>query len=148
LDQEGTALSALLTGLSSSNLASALQSSTYSDLVCGPQKDWSFPTTSIGVIGSSLSSSEKALLLTAIKTYVDDIADSSSFITTYTNELASTYIAYSGSTGLKTKYDYIRIDGPHVWIEYSVGGGVVLQNYTHPHSVWRDKSYDYGGTKN
>lgn len=148
MDQEGTALSALLTGLSSSNLASALQSSTYSDLVCGPQKDWSFPTTSIGVVGSSLSSSEKALLLTAIKTYVDDIADSSSFITTYTNELSSTYIAYSGSTGLKTKYDYIRIDGPHVWIEYSVGGGVVLPSYTHPHSVWRDKSYDYGGTKN
>jgi len=148
LDQEATALSALLTGLSSTNLASAQQTSTYSDLVCGPQKDWSFPSSSIGVKGSSLSSTEKALLLTAIKTYVDDIADSSSFITTYTNELESTYIAYSGTTGLKTKYDYVRIDGPHVWIEYSVGGGVVLQNYTHPHSVWRDKSSDYGGTKN
>ncbi|WP_343674249.1 DUF3500 domain-containing protein [Chitinophaga sp.] len=148
LDQEATALSGLLTGLSSSNLSSAYQSATYSDLVCGPQKDWSFPTTSIGVKGSSLSSSEQALLLKAIKTYVDDIADSSSFITTYTNELSDTYVAYSGTTALKTKYDYIRIDGPHVWIEYSVGSGVVLQSYTHPHSVWRDKSYDYGGTTN
>lgn len=148
LDQEATALSAMLTGLSSTNLASAKQSSTYSDLICGPQKDWSFPSTSIGVKGSSLSSTEKALLLTAIKTYVDDIADSSSFITTYTSELDNTYIAYSGTTALKTKYDYVRIDGPHVWIEYSVGSGVVLQSYTHPHSVWRDKSYDYGGTKN
>ena len=150
MNQEAAALSALLTGLSSTNLATAKQSNTFSDLVCGPQVDWSFPTTKQGVKGSSLSSSEQALLLTAIQTYVNDLdaTSASTFLTLYTSELSDTYVAYSGTTGLITKYDYIRIDGPHVWIEYSVGSGVVLSNpATHPHSVWRDRSYDYGGTK-
>lgn len=150
MNQEAAALSALLTGLSSTNLAAAKQSTTFSDLVCGPQVDWSFPTTKLGVKGSSLSSSEQALLLAAINTYVNDLdaTSASTFLTLYTNELSDTYVAYSGTTGLITKYDYIRIDGPHVWIEYSVGSGVVLSNpATHPHSVWRDRSYDYGGTK-
>lgn len=150
MNQEATAFNALLTGLSSTNLVTAEQTTTFSDVVCGPQKDWSFPTTKLGVKGSSLSSTEKALLLTAIKTYVNDLnaTDAASFITLYTNELDDTYIAYSGTTGLATKYDYIRIDGPHVWIEYSVGSSIALSNpATHPHSVWRDRSTDYGGTK-
>lgn len=150
MNQEATAFSALLTGLSTTNLATAKQSTTYSDIVCGPQADWSFPTTKLGVKGSAMSSTEQALLLTAIKTYVNDLnaTDAVSFLTLYTNELSDTYVAYSGSTGLATKYDYVRIDGPHVWIEYSVGSGIVLSNpATHPHSVWRDRSTDYGGTK-
>ncbi|MBA0882179.1 DUF3500 domain-containing protein [Flavobacterium undicola] len=150
MNQEATAFSALLTGLSTTNLATAKQSTTYSDIVCGPQVDWSFPTTKLGVKGSAMSSTEQALLLAAIKTYVNDLnaTDAAAFITLYTNELSDTYVAYSGSTGLATKYDYIRIDGPHVWIEYSVGSSIVLSNpTTHPHSVWRDRSTDYGGTK-
>lgn len=150
MNQEATAFSALLTGLSTTNQATAKQSTTFSDVVCGPQKDWSFPTTKLGVKGSAMSSSEQALLLAAIKTYVNDLntADAASFITLYTNELSDTYVTYSGTTGLATKYDYIRIDGPHVWIEYSVGNSIALSNpATHPHSVWRDRSTDYGGTK-
>lgn len=144
VQQEQTALSAMLTGLSSSELASAKLSATYSDLVCGPQEDDNFPTSYSGLKCSNLSSDKQALVLAAIKTYVDDVADSASIITKYTNELSGTYIAYSGSTGLTAKNDYVRIDGPSVWIEYSCQNGVVLSG-THPHSVWRDKSTDYGG---
>ncbi|MBT33420.1 MAG: hypothetical protein CMO01_27475 [Thalassobius sp.] len=65
-------------------------------------------------------------------------------MTKYTNELDETYISYSGTTNLTTRNDYVRIDGPSVWIEYSCQNGVILSG-THPHSVWRDKLTDYGG---
>ncbi len=82
----------------------------------------------------------------AIKTYVEDLYSLSAktIMTKYENELDATYIAYSGSTNLTTQNDYIHIDGPSVWIEYSCQRGIV-QSPTHPHSVWRDKLTDYGG---
>ena len=43
------------------------------------------------------------------------------------------------------KGDYIRIDGPSVWIEFSMQNGIVLSG-AHPHAVWRDKQTDYAGT--
>lgn len=144
IQQEQAALSAMLTGLSSTELSTAKLSSTYSDLVVGPQNDDAFPSSSSGIKCSNLSSAQKTLVLSAIKTYVGDIADADAITTKYTNELDDTYIAYSGSTGLTTRNDYVRIDGPSVWIEYSCQGGIVLSG-THPHSVWRDKATDYGG---
>lgn len=146
IQQEQKALSAMLTGLSTSELATAKLSSTYSDLVCGPGADWSFPTTSSGLKCSSLTSAQKALVLAAIATYTNDVADNTAIMAKYTNELDNTYIAYSGSTGMTTRNDYVRIDGPSVWIEYSCQNGIVLSG-THPHSVWRDKTTDYGGNK-
>jgi len=144
VQQEQAALSAMLTGLSSTELSSAKLSGTFGDLVAGPQEDGQFPSTQSGIPCSGLTSDQKTLVLNAIKTYVDDVADSAAIITKYTSELDNTYISYSGSTGLTTRNDYVRIDGPSVWIEYSCQGGVILQG-THPHSVWRDKKTDYGG---
>jgi hypothetical protein len=144
LQQEQTALSDMLINLSGTQLTTAKLSSTYSDLVAGPQKDGEFPSTSSGIKCSDLSSDQKTLVLNAIKTYVGDIANSDAIITKYTNELDNTYISYSGTTGLITRNDYVRIDGPSVWIEYSCQGGIILPA-THPHSVWRDKQTDYGG---
>ena len=144
LQQEQAALTAMLTGLSSTQLSTAALGSTYSDLVVGPQEDGNFPTTYSGLQCSNLSTDQKSLVMAAIRTYVADLADTSAIMTEYTNELDNTYIAYSGTTGLTTRYDYARIDGPHVWIEYSCQGGIIF-SATHPHSVWRDKSTDYGG---
>ncbi|WP_106140017.1 DUF3500 domain-containing protein [Spirosoma oryzae] len=56
----------------------------------------------------------------------------------------NTYITYSGSTVLNTRGDYVRIDGPLVWIEWTAQGGIVF-SASHSHSVWRDKTSDYGG---
>ncbi len=146
LQQEQVTFSTMLTGLSSANLTAAKLSSTYSDLVVGPQKDAAFPATASGVKGSNLSADEKALVLNSIKTYVYDVDDvnAAAIMTKYTNELDNTYISYSGTTAMTTRNDYVRIDGPSVWIEYSCQGGIVLSG-THPHSVWRDKTKDYGG---
>jgi hypothetical protein len=68
-------------------------------------------------------------------------------LATYTAELDNTYILYSGTTALDTKNDYVRIDGPHVWIEFSVQNGIIMSG-VHHHSVWRDRVNDYGTTTN
>lgn len=56
-----------------------------------------------------------------------DDATAASILATYTSELANTYISYgsntsgtagSASTFFTTNTDYVRIDGPHVWIEF------------------------------
>jgi hypothetical protein len=147
LGQERVALAAMLTGLSDAELTSAKLSSTYSDILLGPGKDGQFPSTRSGLKVSTLSTAKKALVLAAIKTYVADIDDENAalILAKYTAELDDTYIAYSGTTAMETKNDYVRIDGPNVWIEYSTQGGIVIRSANHPHSVWRDRTGDYGG---
>jgi hypothetical protein len=105
-----------------------------------------FPSTPSGIKCSNLSPAERTLVLNAIKTYVGDVddANAATIMTKYTNELENTYVSYSGTTGMTTQNDYVRIEGPSVWIEYSCQHGIILSG-THPHSVWRDKSKDYGG---
>lgn len=146
-EQERVAFAAMLTALSTSEQTTAKLSGTYSDLVLGPGQDNKFPTTKVGVQVGALSSDKQALVLNAIKLYVSDLdaATAASILTKYTSELANTYIAYSGTTGVATQNDYVRIDGPSVWIEFSYQGGVIIRNTPHPHSVWRDHSTDYGG---
>jgi hypothetical protein len=148
INQEQAAFAAILAGLSSTELASAKSSSTFTDLVLGPNNNWAFPTTSAGLKCSSLTAAQKQLVLNAIKTYVYDIddANAASIFATYSSEIDNTYILYSGTTGMSTKNDYFRIDGPHVWIEFTVQGGIILSG-VHYHSVWRDRVNDYGGTK-
>ena len=121
INSEQAALSAMLNGLSTNEQATAKLSSTYSDLVVGPQKDGTFPATPSGIKCSALSTAERALVLAAIKTYVSDIDDAAAttIMAKYTSELDNTYISFSGTTGMTTRNDYARIDGPSVWIEYS-----------------------------
>ncbi len=146
LQSEQATLSAMLNGLSASEQTTAKLSATYSDLLVGPQKDGTFPNTPSGIKCITLSSAEKTLVLNAIKTYVSDVddANAATIMAKYTSELDNTYISYSGTTGLTTQNDYVRIDGPSVWIEYSCQHGIVLSG-NHPHSIWRDKAKDYGG---
>jgi hypothetical protein len=148
LTSEQKALAAMLSSLSSSQQATAKLSKTYSDLVMRPGNDWAFPSTREGVKVSTLSADQKALVLAAIATYVNDLnsADAAKIMAKYTSELDETYISFSGSTGLTQQGDYVRIDGPSVWIEFSMQRGAVLSG-PHPHSVWRDRVTDYGGTK-
>jgi hypothetical protein len=143
------AFAALLGSLSTDQLTTAELASVYSDLVLGPGEDWAFPTTREGLQVSALPADQKKLALAAIAGYVNDIADSDAavILKRYESELDETYIAYSGTPALTQQNDYIRIDGPSVWIEFSMQRGIVLSG-NHPHSVWRDRTTDYGGTKN
>ncbi len=145
--QEQAAFQTLLASLDDAQLAAAKLSESFNDIMLGPGKDWAFPTTSEGVKGSDLTADQKALVLAAIGTYVDDVddADAATILAKYASELDDTYVSFSGSSALTDVGDYIRIDGPSVWIEFSLQNGIVLTG-AHPHAVWRDKNTDYGGT--
>jgi hypothetical protein len=58
--------------------------------------------------------------------------------------LDQTYIAYSGNATLTSNADYVRIDGPSVWIEFVCQTGVVYSEI-HYHAVYRDHTKDYNG---
>jgi hypothetical protein len=148
MKEERTAFAAIWTGLTAAQKTSATLSGSYNDIALGPQKDWQFPTTKLGLKCSTLDATQKALVLAGIRTYVADIdtASANAIMTKYANELDNTYIGFVGSGNFVTQGDYLRIDGPSVWIEYSTQGGIVIRSYPHPHTVWRDRSSDYGGT--
>jgi hypothetical protein len=112
-----------------------------------------FPSVSIGQPLSSLTTAQQNLALAVIQLYVGDMdaATESYVMTGYTNEINQTYISYhgNGSSGNQTSFltaqgDYMRISGPNVWIEFSCQGGVVIPGQIHYHTVWRDRSHDYG----
>jgi len=83
-----------------------------------------------------------------------DAASAAAFTTLYTNELANTYVSYASNTSgvsgdassfFTTNTDYVRIDGPSVWIEFICQTGVVYPSQIHYHSVFRDHTRDYIG---
>ena len=157
LGDEKNALTAMLASLTSAQLATAKISSTFNDCVMIPGEtnggSSSFPAVAIGQPCSSLTTAQQNLVLAAIQLYVSDMdtATASHVMAVYTNEIAQTYISYvgSGTSGdassfLISKSNYARISGPHVWIEFSCQGGIVIQNQIHYHTVWRDRTHDYG----
>ena len=94
-----------------------------------------------------------------VNTQASDIA--STLLAVYLSDtaLASTYVGYGVGTGgsadfsaypnslsspLNAQHSYLRIDGPRVWIEFVVQQGVAYTSYVHYHSLWRDKTADYG----
>ncbi|OAX48132.1 DUF3500 domain-containing protein [Paenibacillus sp. AD87] len=137
---------ALLASFDNNQLALSRLRGKYRDLLLGPGKDWAFPTTPEGIRGSELHEDQRALLLAVIETYVSstDDVNAERILAGYENDLDFTYVAYSGSTSVSKPKDYIRIDGPSVWIEFSMHIGIILSD-PHPHAVWRDKNTDYGG---
>ncbi len=147
LVQETAAFANFLKGLSTSELATAKRTAAQNDIIVGPQKDGTFPTTKTGVKAGNLTAAQKDLLLAAIKTYVDDLDDkaAAAVLAKYKSELDETYVSYYGGTTMAEKGDYILIDGPSVWIEWSMQSGIIIKNGVHPHSVWRDRKADYGG---
>ncbi|WP_375447093.1 DUF3500 domain-containing protein [uncultured Fibrella sp.] len=146
VEQERKAFADLLAGLSSSELSTAKLAATFTDILLGPGQDSKFPTTRQGLKVGDLSAANKALVLNAIKLYTNDLdtETAATVLAKYTTELDNTYIAYSGTGTMSTQNDYIRLDGPSIWIEYSAQGGIIIRNTPHPHSVWRDRTGDYG----
>lgn len=150
LNQEQAAFVDILTNLTAEQYAQAHVSTTYSDLLLGPNANWQFPSTSSGLKCSTLSGTQKQFVINAIKTYVNDVDDENAtkILSKYVGQLDNTYLLHSGTNAMNTRNDYFRIDGPNVWIEFSVQNGIVIRNNVHYHSVWRDRLDDYGTTKN
>jgi hypothetical protein len=136
-----------LTGsLSTEQLATAKLSESFSDVLLGPGEDGQFPETKEGIKAGSLSPKQKKLVLEAIHPWIADVNDTTAkqLMKTYAHELDQTFVAYSGGTGLDTQGDYVRIDGPSVWIEFVCQNGFVYQDKVHYHTVYRDHTRDYG----
>jgi Protein of unknown function (DUF3500) len=149
ISQERDALSALLKGLTESQLNLAKSPNTFTNILLTPSKNWVFPEKRTGLQLTYLSPIQRKLVINAIKTYTDDINDDDGqlILRKYVDQLENTFLTYSGTTMLSKQNDYIRIDGPKIWIEFSVQRGQVLPNEPyHFHSIWRDRETDYGGT--
>lgn len=147
LKAEYDAMKAMLASLSAAELTSAKLSATFSDVLLGPNKDGQFPATKQGLAVSSLTNAQKQLVLNAMKPWLQDADDATgaAMLALYESELNSTYIAYSGNATLTVNADYVRIDGPSVWIEFVCQSGVVVKNQIHYHTVFRDHTRDYNG---
>lgn len=163
LDSKASALVAIFDALDATTFTTAHLSGTFGDVVIGPQEygtgsyanaQAKFPTGSnrTGVLVSSLSAEQRALVTKAIELWVRDYAPETAdaLLADYTSDAAyaDTYVAWGGTASSKIDVDvngtYMRIDGPRAWIELACQAGAVIQNVTHYHTIYRDKSYDYG----
>lgn len=140
-------LVSMLEGLTDDELTEAKLSDSTTDVVLGPDEDGAFPDTKEGIAASELTDDQQQLILDAIEPWVEAADDTTAAATlsTYKSELDDTYISYSGTSALDTAGDYVRIDGPGVWIEFSVQDGVVDTSQLNYSSVYRDHETDYGG---
>lgn len=148
MEQERVAFKNILDKLSDNELAAAKLSSTFADILLGPGKDNAFPSTRQGLKIGTLSKEKQDLVMHAITLYVKDLnsAETNKILQQYKNELAETFVSYSGDRKFEAVGDYIRIDGPGVWIEYNLQPSRDIKTPpTHPHSIWRDRKTDYGG---
>jgi len=167
LADKASAMVSIFSGLSSTELDSAfLTGQTFSDILIGPVEantgSYSNVTTKFdaiasssdrGVLVSSLSTSEQALVTAAISQYLDDYDSTtiSRLLSDYEGGYSSTYVAWANASGsysssgpdITTNGTYMRIDGPRVWIEIAVQNGIVISGQTHYHMMFRDKTYDY-----
>jgi hypothetical protein len=157
---EGAAMVAMFEALDSSQFDYAyLDGQMFADVLIGPDNGSAvlptdYPTGSNrgGVLVSSLSDEQKALVKAAINQWAGDFGGAAERIAEYTTDeaLSDTYIAWSGTQSSGVDVDvsgtYMRIDGPRVWIELVCQSGVVIRDATHYHSVFRDKTMDYGNS--
>ncbi|NOK16711.1 DUF3500 domain-containing protein [Corallococcus carmarthensis] len=158
LVDDGDAMVAMYDALTPAQLDAAYITGTYSDVVLGPVEFGTgsysnvvFPTQQ-GVLVSTLTESQQALVTAAIKQWVADFAPAIAdpLVAAYTSAdaYAHTYVAWAGTKSAGVDVDlngtYMRIDGPRVWLEVACQQGVVLRDNTHYHTIYRDKQTDYG----
>ena len=137
----------ILASLTPGQLAAAKLDKGYDDVSVGPGKDGQFPATKVGLKIAALNKKQKAMVLNAIETWVNiaDHRSAKTLMSAYANDIDNTYIAYYGDVNLVNVKDYVRIDGPGVWIEFACQPGVIWPKEIHYHTVYRDHLRDYGG---
>lgn len=132
------AMYGLVHSLTPQQQAQARLDASFSDVYVGPGRDGQFPARREGVPVSALSAASKKLVRQAINAWTGDSVQGAEYRKRYEAELGQTKVAWSGTTALSGEGDYVRIDGPHVWIEFCCQGS------DHYHTIWRDRTTDYG----
>jgi len=110
----------------------------FRDVYVGPGRDGKFPATSEGVPVSELTAASKDLVKQVIAAWTGDTPQADLYRELYSAELDRVKVSYSGSPAIDDSGDYVRIDGPRVWIEFCCQGN------DHYHTIWRDRVTDYG----
>jgi uncharacterized protein DUF3500 len=139
---EATALFAAFHGLSPEERAAArLSTGTYDDLLMGPGQDAAEFPESEGLLISELGVRKQ--VTAAIDAYVSDLDDEAAgrLLDKYEAEYPRTRLSWTGDAAEAT---YLRIDGPSVWIEFLSTAESRSTPGVHYHSVYRDKTNDYG----
>lgn len=146
----------VLASLTASQLAAAKIPDVFSEVLMAPGAGpGAYPAVKQGIPVGSLGALTKAYLKNVLVTYFADAEYNAVtyFNNHYLTELDNMYICYSGSPAgvpdsahkfLRDPGDYIRIDGPTLWIEllYVNGHAIPIK---HVHTVFRDRSLDYLG---
>ncbi|MFT4288496.1 DUF3500 domain-containing protein [Nocardioides sp.] len=153
MNGEKTAVFAVLDSLSTTEQSAAKISGTFTDVVKGAGTDAQDYPTDQGILVSSLSDDQQALVTTAIEQWVGDFTDeiSEDYLAAYEADYDQTYLGWGNTTSSTgtgtgtTSGTYFRISGPAVWIEYVHQAGVVLSGL-HIHTIFRDKTSDYTAT--
>lgn len=156
LAQEQSAMTTLFASMSASQLASAKQTGTMSELMMGAGKDGQWPTTKAGVKLSALSTATQNNFMTALNPWLNDLPYElkTKLMNIYVAEMGDTYLSYSGNATanagnpnsfLMADGDYVRIDGPSLWIEFLVKKGTVFGADFQYHTIYRDRTRDYNG---
>jgi hypothetical protein len=137
---------ALIGSLTEDQLAQAMLSESYTEVLMGPSQDGQFPQTKEGLAVSALSAQQQALVLEAMAPWVSivDDATAETLLSSYQSELNATFLSRRGTTDLSRHGDYVRIDGPSVWIEFVCQLGAFYPEI-HYHTVYRDHVRDHGG---
>ena len=131
-------LHGLLISLTPEQSKQAKLEARFNDVYVGPGKDGKFPAKSEGVPVSELSDASKDFVKKAIAAWTGDSPQGEEYRKLYEAELDKVKVSYSGTTNLSDRGDYVRIDGPRVWIEFATQGS------DHVHTIWRDRLTDYG----
>jgi Protein of unknown function (DUF3500) len=145
LESIRAALVAVISTLDSGQLARAKLAGPFTANILAMSADGAYPQSAEGITGRELTNDQRTHLLAAIAQWVA-LADEATQVRLqrlYSAELNDTYVSYAGSPELTSAGDYVRIDGPGVWIEFicqSAEGEL-----HHFDSVYRDKTRDYGG---
>jgi hypothetical protein len=134
----------LMGSLNAGQLAKAKLDKRFGDVYLGPGRDGQFPPSE-GLLVSELPASTQALVKKVIAAWTGDSVAGTTYQRRYFSELSHTRVAYSGSPTFTNQGDYLRIDGPRVWIEFICQNAVVVSGL-HFHSVWRDLESDYGAS--
>ncbi len=141
---ESKAVFELINSFTAHQATAATLAGTFDGVVVGPGEDGNFPAAE-GMAYADLDAAQQAMVANIIKLWVGDAADATSvpLIDTYTSQLADTKIGWSGGKDEATQNSYLRIDGPRLWIEFSVVPAIG-SGEPHFHTVYRDKAIDYG----
>jgi Protein of unknown function (DUF3500) len=131
-------LQGLLNSLTPEQSKQAKLEARFNDVYVGPGKDGKFPAKSEGVPVSELSDASKDFVKKAIAAWTGDSPQGAEYRKLYEAELDKVKVSYSGMTNLSDRGDYVRLDGPRIWIEFATQGS------DHVHTIWRDRLTDYG----